>query len=96
VVVDGELHVMNEVAGAGGHTIALAGSFTCGWRHSMMAKPWCSLTTPAAVVGAVGDSQRGSAQRKLSEERRGEKEREREELTRREKGALLLRLDSTG
>jgi hypothetical protein len=39
VVVDGELHMTDEVAGAGGHTVTLVGGFTCGWRHSMMAKP---------------------------------------------------------
>jgi hypothetical protein len=52
-VLDGELHVEDEVAGVGGSTVALAGGFTCGRRHGVMAKPRCSWTTAVAVAGRL-------------------------------------------
>jgi hypothetical protein len=38
VAVHGELHVEDEAAGVVGHTVELAGGFTCGHRHDVMAE----------------------------------------------------------
>jgi hypothetical protein len=62
VAVHGELHAEDEAAGVVGHTIELAGGFTCGHRHDVMAKLRCSWMTTTMVAGTVGNGRCGSVQ----------------------------------